>query len=132
MTTSSKATPGSRSGLSWSTWPNWINIGLGLYLALSPLWIGIVDRAAWFTILGVLIVLVGLWGVKTGSSALSQWVQIVMGILTFVAPWMVFRVPWVPAAATTAGTDWTAWIIGVLVIAFAIIGMAQGKASARA
>ena len=131
MSTTSNATPDRRPARSWSTWPNWINIGLGLYLALSPLWIDIVDRAAWFTILGALIVLIGLWGAKTGSSALSQWVQIVMGILTFVTPWMVFRVPWVPEAASTVVTDWTAWIIGVLVIIFAILGMAQGRASAH-
>ena len=130
MTTSTNAPSGSMLARPRSTWPNWINIGLGLYLALSPLWI-VIDRQAWFTILGILIILVGLWGRATGSSAFSQWVQIVMGLLTFVSPWMVFLPPWVPAAVSTPVTNWTLWIVGALVIVFAIIGMARGRASAR-
>lgn len=130
MTTSSNVTSDRSPARPRATWPNWINIGLGLYLALSPLWIAI-DRQSWFTILGVLIVLAGLWGHATGSSALSQWVQIVLGLLTFVSPWMVFLPPWVPAAASTPVTDWTLWIIGPLVIIVAIIGMTRGRASAR-
>lgn len=78
MTTSSNVNAGPGPARPRATWPNWINIGLGLYLALSPLWIAI-DRQSWFTILGALIILVGLWGLTTGSSALSQWVQIILG-----------------------------------------------------
>lgn len=54
-----------------------------------------------------------------------------LGLLTFVSPWMVFLPPWVPAVASTPVTDWTLWIVGVLVAVFAVIGMAQGRASAR-
>lgn len=130
MTASKNSTSQHRPVRPWAAWPNWINIGLGLYLALSPLWI-VIDRQSWFTILGVLIILAGLWGVRTGSSALSQWTQIVLGILTFVSPWMVFLPPWVPETASTPVTNWTLWIIGVLVFVVAIIGMARGRASTR-
>lgn len=130
MTASKNSNPQRRPVRPWAAWPNWINIGLGLYLALSPLWIAI-DRQSWFTIMGVLIIVAGLWGARTGSSALSQWAQIVLGILTFVSPWMVFLPPWVPEAASTPVTNWTLWIIGVLVFVIAIIGMARGRASTR-
>lgn len=105
----------------WKTWPDWVNVVLGAYLALSPLWT-LAAPAGWFVTLGILIAVVGLWALGTASSAGSEWTQIVLGAITFLAPW-------IGGFAAVTGAAWTAWIIGVLVIIFAAVGMSQRKSA---
>lgn len=116
------ATTNSAPTRAWKTWPDWLNVVLGVYLALAPLWT-VAAPAGWFVTLGILITVVGLWALGTASSSGSEWTQIVLGAVTFLAPWL-------GGFAAVTGAAWTAWIVGVLVIIFAVVGMSQNKSAA--
>lgn len=118
------ATTGGPASLAWKTWPDWVNVVLGVYLLWAPIWTAAAP-VGWFVTLGILIALVGVWALGTVSSAPSEWIQIVLGVITFLAPW-------IGGFATAAGAAWTAWIIGIGVIVFAAIGMAQARRTAPA
>ncbi len=102
-----------RSGLDWSA------LVLGAYLALAPLWTGDAP-AGWFVTLGVLIAAVALWALGTVSSPASEWTQIVLGAVTFLAPW-------IGGFAGVAAAAWTAWVIGVAVVVLAAVAMSNAK-----
>ncbi len=125
MTTQSHPMPGTHGSAlrahphQWRTWPDWVNLVIGAYVALSPLWT-MGAPAAWFIILGVLAVVVALWALATVSSVPSEAVEIVLGAIVFLSPWL-------GGFAGTAGAAWTAWITGVALIVFAIVGMTMRK-----
>lgn len=107
------------SEMAWKTWPDWVNLVLAVYLALAPIWT-VGATAGWFVTLGVIGAVVALWALATASSPASEWVQVVVGVVVFLAPWLGGF-----AAATAAA--WTAWIIGVALVVFALIAMAQRR-----
>lgn len=125
MTTTPTTTPMTRTPTPvrpWNTWQDWTNVVLGVYLIFAPIWTAGAP-AAWFVPLGVLIGAVGLWALGTISSAGAEWTQIVLGAVTFLAPWL-------GGFAGAAGAAWTAWIIGVAVIVLAATAMARAKRAA--
>lgn len=62
MSDTHNATPRTTARRPWSSWPNWINVLLGAYLAFSPLWVAMGGQTGWFIVLGILIAHLGLWG----------------------------------------------------------------------
>ncbi len=109
----------------WTAWQDWVNIALSTYLILAPLW---TDNApaGWFVTLGILGLAAALWALATSSSNASEWTQIVIGAVVFLSPWL-------GGFATAAAAAWTAWIIGLGLMIFAIAGMTMNRtAEARA
>ncbi len=103
----------------WKTWPDWINLVVGAYVLLAPIWTSGVSTG-WFIVLGILAIVDALWALGTASSAASEWGQVVIGIVLFLSPWFA-------GFAGMTGGDWTAWIAGILLIVFAFAGMGQAK-----
>lgn len=99
----------------WVRWQDWAGVVLGLYLALSPLWTTTPASATSAAIiLGVLLIIASGWSLADPRSMTSEYAQIVLGILLFIAPWPL-------GYAVFSGAAWTSWVIGVLVI---LIGLA--------
>lgn len=106
----------------WRSSLDWTNLVLGAYLALAPIWTDGAP-AGWFVTLGLLTVGTALWRPGSLASAGSEWTQIVLGAVTFLAPWM-------GGFAGVAGAGWTAWLIGVAVVVLAAAAMSNAKKAA--
>lgn len=103
----------------WVGWQDWINVLLGVYLIVGPLLVEDLPNG-WFMPLGVLTIFVAIWALGSSSSPASESVQIIIGIILFLAPWLGSF-----AAVPTAA--WTAWIIGIALIVFAVAGMTMSR-----
>lgn len=103
----------------WTPWQDWVNVVLGAYLALAPLWTAGAP-AGWFVTLGILAIVVGLWAAGTASAKSAEWVQIILGAVVFLSPWL-------GGFAAAAAAAWTAWIIGIALIVFAAVAMSQNN-----
>lgn len=99
----------------WVGWQDWISILLGVFLIVGPLLVADLPNA-WFMPLGVFAIILSIWGLGTSSSPASESLQIVVGIILFIAPW-------IGSFADVATAAWTAWIVGIALIALAVAGM---------
>lgn len=118
---------------SWRSghWQDWVNVILGIWLFVSP-WIlrfaatapggeatpggggmaGNIMNASWNAwVLGVVIFLVAASAVAR-LQAWQEWVNLILGIWVFIAPW-VLGFSGVPNAA------WDHWVVGALVVILA-------------
>jgi hypothetical protein len=120
-----------RSGLSAGHWQDWTNLALAIWLFLSP-WIlqfspvllpgngaagaadmGAASDASWNAwILGVIIFIVAAAAIAR-LQLWEEWLNTLLGIWLFIAPWVLGFVP-VQLAA------WDHWIVGALVAICAV------------
>lgn len=110
-------TPGGATRSERTAWQDWVNVILGAYLALAPVWTAGAP-AGWFVTLGILVAAVGAWALGSVSSRASEWTQIILGAVVFLAPWM-------GGFAAAAGAAWTAWILGVAIVVLAAWAMGE-------
>src|ERR1044072_990582 len=92
----------------WRRWQDWAALVIGVLVALSP--VGVTTSAAAVggpVVLGVLLAIDGLWSLAVPGSAASEYVHIVLGVLLFLAPWVL-------GYSALAGASWTSWIGGIL------------------
>lgn len=70
--------------------------------------------------MGILAAAAGIWTVGTASSTASESVQIILGAVLFLSPWVAgFVSAWAAA--------WTAWIIGAGLIIFALMAPSMNR-----
>lgn len=96
----------------WRRWQDWVVVGLGVILFLTPFVFGetaMAVAASTAYILGVLIVLAGLLNATTRQPTGLEIIPAVLAVILFVSPW---------AFGFTAVTTlaWSAWIVAVLVV----------------
>ncbi|MBB5914540.1 putative membrane protein [Nocardia transvalensis] len=98
---------------------DFVAVVLGVFTALSPLWVDTSTRAAWtLIVLGVLIALTGLAQLARPAMAGMDYAMGVLGVLLFVSPWVMnFH--------DFTGASWTAWIVGVLTVVAAVAALPQ-------
>jgi hypothetical protein len=95
----------------WRRWQDWVVVGLGVVLFLTPLAFGeTAQTVATSTLyaLGALIGLAGLLNVAMRQAGGLELIPSVLAVILFVSPWL-FGFTAVTALA------WSAWIIAVLV-----------------
>ena len=95
----------------WRRWQDWVVVGLGVVLFLTPLAFGdTAQTVATSTLygLGVLIALAGLLNVAMRQPGGLELIPAVLAVILFVSPW-AFGFTAVTALA------WSAWIIAILV-----------------
>lgn len=68
--------------------------------------------------MGIIGIVVALWSLATTASKASEWVQIIVGAVVFLSPWL-------GGFSAATGAAWTAWIIGIALIVFAAIALNQ-------
>jgi hypothetical protein len=95
----------------WRRWQDWVVVGLGVVLFLTPLAFGdTAQTVATSTLvgLGMLIALAGLLNVAMRQPGGLELIPAVLAVILFVSPW-AFGFTAVTALA------WSAWIIAILV-----------------
>ncbi|WP_069163915.1 SPW repeat domain-containing protein [Nocardia altamirensis] len=97
---------------------------LGVFAALSPLWVETTDKAMWsLIVLGVLIALTGLAQMyRPAMGATADYAMGLFGLLLFISPWAMDFTEY-------RGASWTAWVVGVVtaVVAVAALPAVSGR-----
>ena len=94
----------------WARWQDWVALIAGVYAFLSPIWTTSVSKATTtLVILGIVTALVALWSLAAPGAVVSEWVVAILGVLFFIAPWVI-------GFSGVTGMAWTAWIVGVVTV----------------
>ncbi|OLL96544.1 hypothetical protein Ae406Ps2_5748 [Pseudonocardia sp. Ae406_Ps2] len=81
--------------------------------------------AAWtMVVLGVVLAATSLWSLAVPGSVASEWVHGVLGVLLFLAPWVM-------GYSALAGASWTSWVAGVLAVVVAASALPAANAEHR-
>lgn len=92
----------------WTRWQDWVAVAAGLYAALATIWVTAAGASvSLMIVLGVLLIIAGLWSLAMPGLVSMEWVMAVIGALLFISPW-------VGVYATSAGAAWTSWVCGAI------------------
>ncbi|MFF0148903.1 SPW repeat-containing protein [Amycolatopsis sulphurea] len=109
----------------WTRPYDWAEVVIGVVAALSPLWLNTDKMTMWtMVVLGALIAIDGLVSLATPGAVYSEGVQIVLGALLFIAPWVM-------SYTEFNGASWTSWVAGALTIIAGAAAMPQASAAHR-
>lgn len=109
----------------WSRPHDWAEVVIGVVAALSPLWLSTDTTAMWtMVVLGALIALDGLVSLAMPGMVYGEGVQIALGVLLFIAPWVM-------GYTEFNGASWTSWIAGVLTVVAGAAAMPVANAAHR-
>jgi uncharacterized membrane protein HdeD (DUF308 family) len=98
------------SARSWTRPHDWAEVVLGVVALLSPLWMDTNSTAMWtLIVLGALVALDGLASLAMPGMVYGEGIQIVLGALMFLSPWVL-------GYTEFNGAAWTAWIVGALTV----------------
>ncbi|MFX0576182.1 SPW repeat domain-containing protein [Nocardia nepalensis] len=90
---------------------------LGVFTALSPLWVDTNTNAMWsLIVLGVLIALTGLAQMYRATLSAADFAMGLFGALLFVSPWAM-------SYTDFHGASWTAWVVGVVTVVVAVAAL---------
>lgn len=101
----------------WNRWEDYVAIVAGLYAALATMWTTQQGSStAMMIICGVLLVASGVWNLSMPDQPVAEWVQMALGALLFVSPWL---------AGYTAhtGASWTSWIAGAVALIAGVMAL---------
>ncbi|UOX85740.1 SPW repeat protein [Amycolatopsis sp. FBCC-B4732] len=109
----------------WARPHDWAEVVIGVVAALSPLWLSTDSTAMWtMVVLGALIALDGLVSLAMPGMVYGEGIQIALGVLLFIAPWVM-------GYTEFNGASWTSWIAGVLVVIAGAAAMPVATAAHR-
>jgi uncharacterized membrane protein HdeD (DUF308 family) len=113
------------SSRAWTRPHDWAEVVIGVVAALSPLWLSTDSTAMWtMVVLGVLIALDGLVSLAMPGMVYGEGIQIALGVLLFIAPWVL-------GYTEFNGASWTSWIAGVLTVIAGAAAMPVATAAHR-
>jgi len=94
----------------WTRPHDWAEVVLGAVAVLTPLWVETSSAAMWtLIVLGGLVVLDGLASLAMPGMVYGEAIQMVLGALLFISPWVI-------SYSDLTGAAWSSWIIGVLTV----------------
>ncbi|NBH10335.1 MULTISPECIES: SPW repeat protein [Amycolatopsis] len=109
----------------WARPHDWAEVVIGVVAALSPLWLSTDSTAMWtMVVLGALIALDGLVSLAMPGMVYGEGIQIALGVLLFIAPWVM-------GYTEFNGASWTSWIAGVLTVIAGAAAMPVANAAHR-
>ncbi|WP_372671944.1 SPW repeat domain-containing protein [Amycolatopsis kentuckyensis] len=109
----------------WARPHDWAEVVIGVVAALSPLWLSTDTTAMWtMVILGALIALDGLVSLAMPGMVYGEGIQIALGVLLFIAPWVM-------GYTEFNGASWTSWVAGVLTVIAGAAAMPVANAAHR-
>ena len=110
----------------WTRPYDWAEVVLGVVAALSPIWLTTDNAAMWtMIILGALIALDGLASLAMPGLVYGEAVQLVLGVLMFISPWVM-------SYSDLKGVSWTSWIIGALTVIAGGVAIPAAQAAHKA
>lgn len=102
---------------SWSRIQDLAAVVIGIFAAISPIWLATNSAARWsLIVLGVLVALSGLAHLFRPEMTTAEYAMGVFGVLLFLSPW-------VTNFDTFRGASWTAWVVGALTVVVAVTGL---------
>jgi hypothetical protein len=109
----------------WTRPHDWAEVVIGAVAALSPLWLSTDPAAVWtMAVLGALIALDGPISLAMPGVVYGEGIQIALGVLLFIAPWVM-------GYTESDGASWTSWIAGVLTVVAGAAAMPVANAAHR-
>jgi hypothetical protein len=94
----------------WTRPHDWAEVVLGLVAVLSPLWLDTNTAAMWtLIVMGGLVALDGLASLAMPGMVYGEGIQIVLGALLVLSPWVI-------GYTELSAASWTSWIVGALTI----------------
>ncbi len=110
----------------WTRPHDWAEVVLGVVALLSPLWMDTSNAAMWtMIVLGALVALDGLASLAVPGMVYGEAVQIVLGVLMFISPWVI-------GYTELGGISWSSWIIGGLTVIVGAAALPVAQAAHRA
>jgi uncharacterized membrane protein HdeD (DUF308 family) len=110
----------------WTRPYDWAEVVLGVVAALSTTWMDTDNAAMWtMIVLGVLVALDGLASLAAPGQVYGEGIQIVLGVLMFISPWVI-------GYTELNGISWTSWIIGALTVIAGAAALPVAQAAHRA
>jgi hypothetical protein len=95
----------------WTRWQDWVAVVGGAYAILSPIWTSTTTKATWtMIVLGALTALAALSSLAIPDNVVSDGAVAVLGVLFFISPWVM-------GFSGTTAMAWTAWVVGVVMVA---------------
>jgi hypothetical protein len=94
----------------WTRIQDWGTLLVGLFAALSPIWVSTTGErdAFWALIgLGALLALTALFSLAMPAVVITEWLTVLFGVLLFVAPWAL-------TYTDRVGASWTSWVVGAV------------------
>ncbi|HVK22049.1 MAG TPA: SPW repeat protein [Actinokineospora sp.] len=109
----------------WTRPYDWAEVLLGAVAMASPLWMDTDNAAMWtMVVLGALIALDGLVSLAMPGMVAGEAVQIVLGVLLFISPWVM-------TYTDMTGIAWSSWIIGALTVVAGAAALPLAQAASR-
>ncbi len=108
----------------WAAWQDWISVGLGVYLALAPLWTPGAPVSLFVT-LGVLVIAAAVWAGSTASSTLAEFVKMVLGAVIILSA--LFG-----AHGQERTVILTSWLVGAALIVLSLIAAYRNRSGRSA
>lgn len=94
----------------WTRPHDWAEVVLGVVALLSPIWVDTSNAAMWtMIILGALVAVDGVASLAAPGMVYGEGIQIVLGALLFISPWVM-------SYTDLMGAAWTSWIAGALTV----------------
>lgn len=113
------------SARAWTRPHDWAEVVLGVVLILSPLVFDTSTAAMWtMIVLGALIALDGLASLAMPGMVYGEWLQIGLGILLFVSPWVMSYTEFTSAS-------WMSWIVAILTVGVGAAALPVANAAHR-
>ena len=110
----------------WTRPYDWAEVVLGVVAALSTIWMDTNSAAMWtMIVLGVLVALDGLASLAVPGQVYGEGIQIVLGVLMFISPWVM-------SYTGFDGIAWSSWIIGALTVIAGAAALPVAQAAHRA
>ena len=105
----------------WTRWQDWAEVAIGVLVLLSPLVVDTSNAAMWtMIVLGALIALDGLVDLAMPAMIYGEYVQMVLGALLFISPWVM-------SYADMMAASWVSWVGGVLTVAAGALAMPEAN-----
>ena len=111
----------------WNRLQDWVTLLAGVYTATSPLALSTIGMTgegkvvvAMIT-LGALLVISSIVSLARPNLIAAEWATTLVGVLLFVAPWVV-------GYTGLTGAAWTSWLVGVVVVG---VSLTEVRASNR-
>src|SRR5467141_3013833 len=96
----------------WRRWQDWVVVGLGVVLFVTPFIFGETANSAAASrayVLGALIALAGVLNAAMKNAGGLELIPAVLAVILFVSPWAF-------GFSAVTGLAWAAWIIAILVV----------------
>jgi uncharacterized membrane protein HdeD (DUF308 family) len=107
----------------WTRWQDWAEVAIGVLVLLSPLVVDTSNAAMWtMIVLGALIAIDGLVDLAMPAMIYGEYVQMVLGALLFISPWVMSYTGMMEAS-------WVSWVGGVLTVAAGALAMPAANAA---